>query len=470
MIGPSFQRRRLWVLAVFCVLLLRLPLSAKSVPPTLSQRLDRLVSEAYPPNQPGVAVLVRRGDEIVLRKGYGLANVEWGIPIDSTTVFALGSISKQFTAVAILRLVQAGKISLDDPITRFFPEFPAYLRSVNVEHLLTHTSGLKSYTSLADYERWNRLDINSKQILKRIVEAPLDSNPGEEWSYSDSGYFLLGLLLEKLHGKSYSEVIQEQIFQPLGMKHSICDEPGLLVPQRASGYVVDGKVGFWRAPYLSPRVSYAAGALLSNVDDLALWSASLDDNRLVRHELLERAFTPYRLSGGSSTFYGYAWAISNYEGHQFVEHGGRISGFQAHILRVPDARILVIMLSNALDHKPDPDFLAPKIATYLLGKPYDPTAMSMQVSDAIKYTGSYRTSPGTIWRITLEGDRLYYMNKEGAAPLEIFAKGGDEFFFANSFARLRFERDRSGHVVRLVLLPQYGSEIQAEKETPTPVE
>jgi D-alanyl-D-alanine carboxypeptidase len=428
---------------------------------TLAQRIDQIMAEAYPADQPGASVLVKRGDEVVLRKGYGLASLEWGVPDDPVTVFPIGSISKQITAVAILRLVQEGRLSLDDPITKFFPDFPDYFHTITIDHLMTHTSGIKSYSAFPDYKLWKGLDLPRDRIVRRLRDEPLEFNAGEHWAYTDSGFYLLGAILEKVYGKSYAEVIQEQIFDRLGMKNSSCDRPGRIVSRRAEGYLKHGQ-GFVRASSISPNVSYAAGALLSTVDDLALWSAALNGDSLVRRDLLQRAFTPYRLADGRSTYYGYGWAINEYEGHQFVAHGGRISGYAAHILRVPDADVLVVVLSNSMDREPNPDFLATKIASHLIGKPFDPVAVAMPEGLARQYVGVYKSARGVTRSIVFDGGRLFVRYGK-SRPQEIFFRGHDELFYEYSLARLRFERDATGKVVRLGLKPDYGAEVTAEK-------
>lgn len=427
----------------------------------LVQQIDRILAAAFPPDQPGAAVLVKRGDNILLRKGYGLADLEWNTPVSPDTVFRIGSITKQLTIMAVLLLVQEGRLSLDDPITRFFPEAPAYLQAVHIDHLMTHTSGIKSYSNLPDYERWNKLSVTHDWVVRRIFDEPLFFTPGEGWSYTDSGAFLLGMILEKIHGKSWEEVMREQVFAPLGMEHTVYDQPGRIVPRRASGYM-KRKTGFENAPYLSMDLPWAAGALMSTVDDLARWSAGLDGERLVRRDLLDKAFTPYRLADGRSTYYGYGWAIGDYEGHTLVEHGGRVSGYEGHILRVPDARILVVLLTNAMNRKPDPDFLATKIATYVLGKPYEPVAVPLSAEVAGAYAGTYRIDEKTTREVFLRDGRLY-VQRTGSEPQEILARGNDEFFYDGTFARVRFERDETGAVVRMVHRPDYGAEIRAEK-------
>jgi CubicO group peptidase (beta-lactamase class C family) len=457
-------RRNAFLFALIIAAVVAFPAAARSSSPSdrLTQQIDELLAKAYPFDEPGAAVLVKRGDKIILRKGYGLANVELGIPVDPETIFNVGSITKQFTAVAILRLVQEGKLALDDPVARFFPNPSPFLRQVTIEHLLTHTSGIKNYTALPDYGDWNRFDLKPAQILERLRHEPLDFNPGERCSYNDSGFFLLGMIIEKLYGRRYQEVIQEKIFDRLGMKHSACDGSGRAIPHRAVGYVV-GKQTRVRARYLSPTVAFAAGAAVSNVDDLARWNLSLNGAAcLLRRDLLDRMFTPYRLMNGRSIFYGYAWAINRYRGHVFVEHGGRFTGFDAHVLRVPDANILIIILSNSMDRVPGPGYLARVVATYLLGNPFMPVIVRLAPEISQEYVGIYVSEDTDRRFVVASGDQLYSC-RSGDVLRKLLAIGHDEFVYENSTASVRFERSRNGTVKSMVLEPEYGEQIASEK-------
>jgi D-alanyl-D-alanine carboxypeptidase len=426
----------------------------------VTAQIDRLLAEAYLAEQPGAAVLVRMGDKVLLRKSYGMASLEWAIPVDPQTTFPIGSLTKQFTAFAILKAVQEGKVSLEDPLTRFFPDLPAFFKSIQVEHLLTHTSGIASYPSLPDYLNWSQRDLPQEAMLQRFLQEPLDFDPGKGWAYSDSGFYLLGVILEKVYGKSYADVMQEKIFGPAGMTHSIVDQPGRIAPRRAVGHVLENG-RFLRAPLVSPNVSYAAGAILSTIDDMALWDRALSHG-FFPDDLLRRAFISYRLADGRLTNYGYAWAIGEYEGHVLIEHGGRVSGCESHFLRVPDEAAVVIILGNGLGRTPGPDFLARKIASYLVGKPYDPVAVSLPQEVLEEYVGTYRFSDTLIGKITLDGGRVLFQ-RNAKEPQLILPKEKDEFFFPDSFTSLRFERDPSGKIARLIFTPDYGVERQAQK-------
>jgi len=240
----------------------------------LAKAINETLAQTYKSNEPGSAVVVVNGGRVIFRKGYGMANLELGVPVEPDMVFRLGSVTKQFTAVAVLMLAEQGKLSLDDDITKFIPDYPAKTQRVTVEQLLTHTSGIKSYTSLPEWLLMWRKDTELNELIGLFKDKPADFAPGERWAYNNSGYVLLGAIIEKASGQSYQDFIEKNIFQRLGMAHSFYDNTARVIPRRVTGYS-KGKDGYINAPYLSMTQPHAAGALVSSVDDLALWDAAL---------------------------------------------------------------------------------------------------------------------------------------------------------------------------------------------------
>src|ERR1700674_1313387 len=227
--------------------------------PEIVGQMDALLSGAYRPGAPGAAVLVMKDGMPLLRKGYGLANLELGVPIRPEMVFRIGSITKQFTAVGILMLVKEGKLALDDEITRFLPDYPTHGQKITVETLLTHTSGIQSYTDMPSWLALWRKDFTVPELVALFKNEPMRFKPGEKWEYDNSGYILLGAILEKVSGKSYADSARRRFFEPLGMKHSYygADEP--IIPGRVTGYEKRDH-GFGNAAYLSMTQPYAPGA------------------------------------------------------------------------------------------------------------------------------------------------------------------------------------------------------------------
>jgi CubicO group peptidase (beta-lactamase class C family) len=337
--------------------------------PELIHNMDELLQTSYPSVGPGAAVIVMKEGQVLLRKGYGKANLELDVPVEPPMVFRIGSITKQFTAVCILMLLEEGKLLLQDEITRFLPDYPTQGQKITVEHLLTHTSGIVSYTSLPEWLPLWRKDMTLVEIIDLFKDRPMEFEPGEKFSYNNSGYILLGAIIESLSGMSYAAFVQERIFDRLGMTRTLYDNTARIVPGRASGYTIAND-GFANAAYLSMTQPYAAGSLASCVDDLAHWDTALYAGELVSPETLSLAHQSYRLLDGSLTNYGYGWTVSEYEGFQFLEHAGGINGFLCGGVHVPEAQVYVALLSNLEAPKPNPDMLAFQLASMVIGKPY----------------------------------------------------------------------------------------------------
>jgi D-alanyl-D-alanine carboxypeptidase len=294
---------------------------------------------------PGVAVAVVKDGKPVLAKGYGMANVEWSVPVTENTVYQLASVSKQFTATGIMMLVEEGKLSLDDKLPKFFDKLPAAWGNVTVRQLLNHTSGIKSYTSLPSFGKTLRQDFSKEEIIKMAAAAPVDFAPGEKYSYNNTGFYLLGMMIEKVSGKEYGAFLNERIFQPLGMTSTRLNDLREVIKLRATGYAWEG--GKLRnGEYVSPTQPFAAGALISTVTDLAKWDAALYTEKLLKRASLEQMWTPEKLNDGKPLTYGYGWGVDVYRTRKRVSHGGGINGFSTFISRFVDDKLTVIVLSN----------------------------------------------------------------------------------------------------------------------------
>lgn len=303
---------------------------------------------------PGLSLAVVRRGVVTKAKGYGLANVELSVPATPRTVYQSGSLGKQFTAVAVMMLVEKGALSLDDRIARFLPEAPATWRDITVRHLLTHTGGMGDYTEKIDLHR----DYKTEELLAFAAEQPLEFPAGEKWSYSNTGYMVLGILIQRVGGQFYGDMLRDRVFKPLGMDSARVISEADIVPNRAAGYrLVDGalKNQDWVAPSLNTT---ADGALYFSVLDMAKWDAALYTEQLVKRASLEQVFTPTRLKDGSihrdedGSGYGFGWVIGEQAGHRRIEHGGSWQGFEAHIARYVDDGVTVIVLANLADSDP----------------------------------------------------------------------------------------------------------------------
>ena len=292
-----------------------------------------------------LSIGVKRGGDLLLVKGYGQADIENDVPAVAETVYRIGSITKQFTAAAVMQLVEAGKIGLDDPITKHLPDYPMQGHQVTIRHLLTHTSGIKSYTGLAAWRPTIKLDLTDEELLAFFKDEPFDFAPGERFLYNNSGFYLLGVIIEKASGETYREYLNAHLFGPLGLKgSSYCDERPI-IRGRAEGYeLVGGEL--LNDEYLSMNQPGAAGALCSTIPDLLSWTAALRTERVVSAASYRQMTTSGTLNDGSATGYGFGLVVGDLEGHPSVSHGGGINGFNTILAHYPDADLDVVVLSN----------------------------------------------------------------------------------------------------------------------------
>ena len=389
---------------------------------------------------------VLRDGQVLLMKGYGMADVGKAAPVSPTTILRLGSVTKPFTAIAILQLVEAGKLKLDDPLSRYVPGVPQGDR-IRISHLLSHTSGVPDFIPIEDAKR-----------------SPLEFEPGERINYTNNGYSLLGRVVEKVSGQAWDEYLRDHIFAPLGMKSTGYDKTADL-PGRATGYEM-GKDGAY-APIAAQdaREAYAAGGLYSSLEDLVRWELALETGKLLRRETLDQASMPTRLADGRTAAYGFGWMTSTYRGLREVGHGGDITGFNSFVARYPDEKFAVIVLSNTGMRPPGPlpdaGALAHKIADICLGdrmgKPDE--RPNFRVAEAVldTYTGRYKLdAPEVIVRnmgseivITRQQDHLVAEVNGMKLPLDALAE--TRFQAPGSPASLTFVCGSSGPCARVVI-------------------
>jgi len=325
-----------------CNLLLSLCLLTQSPDPRDS--INRYVeAEMQRQRIPGVSVAVVKGDRVLLSRGYGFANVELRAPASDSTIYQSGSMGKQFTAALVEMLVDQQRVRLDDPIVRWFPEGAAVWQGITVRHLLTHTSGIAEYTdSTFDY----RKDYTEDELVRFASARPLDFCPGERWSYSNTGYVLLGALIRRVTGQFYGDLLRDSIFRPLAMADSRIISEADIVPNRAAGYRLESgalKNQEWVAPALNTT---ADGALYVTVRDLARWAKALDAGRAPSRRALDTAWTPVRLGDGAEYPYGFGWYLLDQRGHPRMSHTGSWQGFKTVIARYPEQGLTVIVLAN----------------------------------------------------------------------------------------------------------------------------
>ncbi len=312
---------------------------------------------------PGLSVAVIKDGKPVLLKGYGQANVELGVMATENTVYQLASVTKQFTATAIMMLVEDGKLALDDELPKFFNGLPAAWSKVTVRQLLNHTSGIKSYTNLPGFDKTLRQDLSKEAIIKMAADAPVEFSPGEKYNYNNTGFYLLGMIIEKASGKEYGAFLSERIFRPLGMTATRLNDQRDVIQGRAAGYAWEGD-RLRNGEYVSPTQPFSAGALISTVADLAKWDAALYTDKLLKRASLEQMWTPEKLNDGKQLAYGYGWGVDIYRTRKRISHGGGINGFSTFIARFVDDGLTVVVLTNS--ESGDAGALANGIAEYYL--------------------------------------------------------------------------------------------------------
>jgi len=420
---------------------------------------DAVMEESFPSDGPGATVLIAKKGEIIYQKAFGKANLELDVDMRTEHIFRIGSITKQFTACAILKLAEDGKLALDDEITKFLPNYPTQDQKITIEHLLHHTSGIKSYTGM---EKWtpevHRKDFTPQAMVDFFKDEPMDFAPGEEMRYNNSGYFLLGYIIEKASGTNYGNYIETTFFEPLGMKSSSYDYTDRIIPNRASGYG-PAENGYANAPFLSMTQPYGAGSLLSTVADLNTWYQAVVAGRVISPENFKKALTPATLNNGEKTDYGYGWGLGETEGSPRFGHGGGIFGFLTASEFFPEEEVFVTVFSNCNCN--DPGGVAQRLSKMAIGKYKPMEVVELTDQQLENYAGKYELMPGFFVTITQNGKQLKgQATGQGSMDLTAF----EPHKFANESAgiKIQFHPGTDGKVPSFTLF-QGGQEMKAKR-------
>ncbi|MBK5291364.1 MAG: serine hydrolase [Acidobacteriia bacterium] len=402
------------------------------------------------------SVLVARDGKVLVSKGYGSANLELDVPNTPQTKFRLGSITKQFVALATLQLEERGKLKVSDPVCQYLENCPEAWKPVTIHHLLSHTSGIWNFTSSPDYSKQWMLPSRPAKTMEKFRDKPLEFEPGSKWSYSNSGYILLALVLEKASGVSYEEYMQRNIFEPAGMQDSGHDTYEAVLKHRASGYAErNGRLQ--NAPYHDMSIPIGGGDLYSTVEDMLRWDQALYSGKLAQPESIARLFTPVKNN------YGYGWTVDQQFNRTRISHGGGINGFVTFISRYPQDKSLVVVLSNHMNA--NPGVVAGDLAAILFGMPYEIAKPNVAVSVDPKlydaYVGKYQLAPNFILSVTRDGDRLL-TQATGQGQVEIFPESETKFFLKVVEAKITFVKDSEGKVNE-VILHQGGRDMPAKR-------
>lgn len=430
------------IFQIICIvfLLLRITTLTLSAQP-LAEEYDVMMGEHFPADGPGAAVIVAKGDDILYKKGFGKANMELGIDVTPNHVFEIGSITKQFTAVSILMLMEEGKLSLEDDITKYIKDYPTDGNNISIHHLLTHTSGIKSYTSMTSFRELAREDMKPLELIDVFKDEPMDFAPGEKWLYNNSGYIILGHIIEVASGISYEEFIQKKIFDRLGMKESYYGSQTRIIKNRASGY--QQKDELVNADYLSLTLPYAAGSIMSTVGDLFKWKQSLRDHTLVSQESLILAVTDHPLNNGDNTDYGYGWGLNDVNGSATFEHSGGIFGYNSNGIYIPEKDVYIAILANS-------DFIgtgaiSTKMAAMAIGNPYPDAGDKIEVDAGFlnSLVGTYKYEDGAIRSILIEEGKIY-SQRQGSEKIALHPIDKNLYVFDERISQLELIPESDG--------------------------
>ena len=416
---------------------------ALAVPADFAAKADAVLAEAYPSEGPGAAVIVTERGTTVYESGRGLADLAAKTPIGPDTVFRIGSITKQISAAVLLQLVAEGKVSLDDPVSKFFPDYPQPGAGATVRHLLNHTSGIQSYTDLPGWmvEANTNRPYTTDEMIAEFRSVPSPSKPGEKWAYNNSGYVLVGAIIEKITGKPWHQAVEERIAKPLG----IAIRYGVLegeTPKMAKGYTAhEGEV----APALKIHMSvpHAAGALIGSVQDLATWNAALHSGKVVPRPYYEMMVAPTRLPDGEENPYGFGITNREVRGRGGYGHGGGIFGFITDSVYLPKEDVFVAVFANSNVPATDPGSVMMKLAALAIDDPF-PTfeKVAADPGSLEPWFGVYAVEGGER-RFFLRDGKLF-TQRTGGSELETFAAGDNRYFYDKSLTWFELARDDSG--------------------------
>ena len=412
---------------------------AMAQPADIASEAEAILAAAYRDGEPGAAAIVMKDGQVLWSGGRGLADIESGRPIAPDTVFRIGSITKQFTAAVVLQLVAEGKLSLDDPLSRFFPDWPQPGARATVRQLLNHTSGLPEFTAVPGYmgSEATMRPVTTADLVAVIRGRPSPSEPGQRWQYNNSGYVLLGAIVEQLTGKAWHEAVAERLTRPLGLSTIGYGPATETDPARARPYIFEGG-GFTAARGVHMSVGHAAGALVGSVGDLARWTQALHHGRVVSPELYREMTAPGPLAGGGRAPYGFGLHLIEYRGQPAFRHGGAAAGVDTGSIYVPAEDLFVAVLSNT--NSLDSSVTVQRLVALAMGNPFPNLARADVPLAAIEpLFGAYRAESGPDLVFFNRDGKLYLAR--GDDETEAFAAGDDRFFFGpNDLVWFRFAR------------------------------
>ena len=433
---------------------------------SLAAAIDKVMGPYMNPAEPGGVVLVSKKGEVVYEKAFGMANVELNVANTDSSVFYIGSNTKQFTATAILQLVEKGKLALDDSIGKFIPTCPYPVSSIRIEQFLSHTSGMGSRNETPAYKAIDRKGMTPQQLVTYFTTLPIDFPAGSKWQYNNANFYVLGYLIEKLSGMTYANYITENIFKPAGMMRSYVGKEEAIVPNRTSGYL-NFRLGVQNTRVTTIESLYSSGGIQSTAGDMLKWNRALISGKLIKAESVALLFTPQTLLSGKQTKYGMGFHLQDVRGSVAYRHGGLVEGFTSETLYLPAEDVYVVMLLNVETSKIPIVALTRIFAGIAIGKPYSYTAQTIDKGKLGRYTGLYERVPGELINIALKDGKLTFQRPTGAV-YELQYAGGDEFFLNKDLLRTEFTTDSTG-VINTLRFSQADDALTIWKKTKRPV-
>jgi CubicO group peptidase (beta-lactamase class C family) len=426
----------------------------------LGGRFDEIVKARSDAKRFMGNVLIAKGDHVLFEKSYGAADMEWNVPNTADSKFRIGSVTKQFTAACILLLEDRGKLKTDDPVSKYVVNAPAAWSKITIYHLLTHTSGIPSFTGFPEYEQFQTRPTTPEKLLALFRDKPLEFEPGSKWKYSNSGYEVLGYVIEKVSGETYQQFLDENIFKALEMRDSGYDSNSLVIAHHAYGYT-PGPHGIAVAGYVDMTVPYAAGGLYSTTRDLLKWERSLLGGRLLKPASLQKMITPFKND------YGCGLSITTVNGRKSIEHGGGIQGFNSELVYWPDEQMTVVVLANLNGSAPSD--IAADLAGTVHGEkvtlPSERKEITLTPEQLKPLVGRYSINPEINVDMTLDGNQLQ-TQLTGQPKFPLFAESPTSFFLKVVEADVTFQKDATGKVTQLTI-HQGGRETVARKVSDT---
>jgi CubicO group peptidase (beta-lactamase class C family) len=409
--------------------------------------IDSMMNAYGKPNNPGAVVLVAQNGKVLYRKAFGMANLELEVPMKSDHSFMIGSMTKQFTAVCILQLVQQGKIQLEDDIKKHIPTYNTHERHISIENLLTHTSGIPEWNP-EKYGLNTNQDMTREQIINTFQNDSLYFEPGSWYQYSNEGYYLLGVLVENVTGMSLDQYLKKNIFDVLGMTHSYLSAENRSFHGLVTGYYKENDI-YFPAPYWNKSWPFSAGAIISSVDDLLKWNEALYTDVILDQKWIQKAQTTYVLKNGMETGYGYGWWAYDFLGIKYASHGGKIPGFLASGIRIPSEHLYVVVLQNDMMND-NYNFVPQKIAFRMAGRPLEVTeSFPITPAKLKEYVGVYLSEDfnNDIMTQTFYKDGKLYIKGSGGMNSELLYIGNDAFCQKGQVFITEFHRDENNKVI-----------------------